>query len=111
VGGGDNDDVIGEAEEEDAGAVREGVACIGVGLGNMLEPGFEPDNEFSGREALALADAVFDGDGLGCAEGGDDLGGASPIESEKEGSVMARDSSARIGLAKGPGLKAVKGLL
>ena len=111
VGGSENGNVIGEAEEEDAGAVREGVAGVGVGLGDMLEPGLEPDDEFSGREALALADATFDGDGLGCTEGGDDLGGASPIKSEKEGSVVAGDSSARIRLAKGPGLKAVKGLL
>ena len=68
MGGGKNGNVISEAEEKDAGAVREGVACIGVGLGNVLEPGFEPDDEFGGREALALSDAAFDRDGLGCTE-------------------------------------------
>jgi hypothetical protein len=58
-----------------------------------------------------LSDAAFDGNGLGCAEGGDDLGCACPIKGGKEGGVMAGDSSARVEFAEGPGLKAVKGLL
>ena len=77
----------------------------------MLEPGLKPDDEFGGREALALADASLDGDGFGCSKRGDDLGGASTIKGEEEGSVVSGDSSARIGLAKGLGLEAIKGLL
>ena len=96
VGGGEDGNVISEAKEKDAGAVREGVACIGVCLGNVLEPGFEPDYEFGGREALALPDAAFDRNGLGCTKGGDNLGCACPIKGEEEGSVMAGDSSARV---------------
>ena len=77
----------------------------------MLEPGLKPDDEFSGREAFALADASLYGDWFGCAKRGDDLGGASPIKGEEEGSVMGGDTGSRIGLAEGPGLEAVKGLL
>ena len=96
VGGGENGNIIGEAEEKDTSAVKKGVACIGVCLGNVLEPGFEPDYEFGGREAFALPDASFDRNGLGCTERGDDLGCACPIKGEKEGGVMAGDSSARV---------------
>ena len=72
--GGENGNIVSEAEEENSGAVGQCVANFGVGSGDVLEPGFQPDDELGGRKSFTLADSPLDFGGFGESEGGDDFG-------------------------------------
>ena len=71
---GEDGNIVSKAEKEDPGAVRQCVANFRVGSGNVLEPGFQPDDELGRGEAFTLADTSLDLGRFGESEGGDNFG-------------------------------------